>query len=450
MGKGNGKTTIESLIRGSPQAQARADELETAETLAQERELSPIVTEYPCPDILWQGRLAQIADRLGKRSWEVWLGAMCAMGAVAQKNLHWHYYRPLYGMLYGLLVAPTSSGKGIVADVCKALLPPGYTVRGSVQSGQALFPILADIKKDAKGRTLSIRPRPAILVIEEWSTLVKASKIEFSQLQDTLNTLFHQTDPFYINRSDAERSGGDRGVDNPTLSICATTTESLLLQCVTPAMIRSGFLNRYLILPGSGTPWAYWDPGQARTNAKDVKGYLDELANYAWGFGEAFDLAYEPDAAARMAAWGAPFFEPTMNTHTLEAETLKRLHVYSHVISYLYAWSERSPLVKLRHAEAVIALCEVSRLFVESLMSADAGDIALPQYKQWEVSLEQKILAKVKRQPGITARKIATDLSRDGTYKDRTQAVSGLIKSGELSVIRDGKIEYLYFNNHNE
>lgn len=449
MGKGNGSPTIESLVRSSPQVQARVDELENEETRAQERELSPIVTDYPCPDILWQGLLAKIADRLGKRSWEVWLGVICAMGAVAQKNLHWHYYRPLYGMLYGLLISPTGKGKGVVADVCKALLPPGYTVRGSVQSGQALFPILADITK-VKGKTLSIHPRPAILVIEEWSALVKASKMEFSQLQDTLNALFHQTDPFYINRSDAERSGGDRSVENPTLSICATTVEKLLRQHVTPGMISAGFLNRYFVVPGSSEEWKLYDPDKAGVNANLIKGYLGELVGYAWGAGQNVWLAYDTEARERFVAWGTPVLEPIMNSQSLEAESLRRLHVYAHLLCLLYAWSEKLPLVNLRHVEAIIAACTVSKLFVESLMSADASDIALPQYKQWEVSLEHKILAKVRREPGITLRKIARDLARDGTYKDRVQTVRSLYQWEKLSIIKDGKIEHLYINNNNE
>lgn len=450
MGTGNGQTDIRTLLRASPVMQEAKDRAETLDTLEQERELSPIVTEYPCPDMLWQGRLAQIADRLGKRSWEVWLGAICAMGAVAQKNLHWHYYRPLYGMLYGLLISPTGKGKGVVADVCKALLPEGYTVRGTVQSGQALFPILAEVTKNTKGKIVSIQPRPAILVIEEWSALLKASKMEFSQLQDTLNALFHQTDPFYINRSDAERSGGDRSVDNPTLSICATTVEKLLRQHVTPNMVSSGFLNRYLVVPGSSDQWKLYDPDKAGINANLVKGFLDDLIGYAWGASQNVWLAYSEEARERFVSWGTPVLEPIMNSQSLEAESLRRLHVYAHMICLLYAWSEKLPLVTLRHVEAAIVACEVSKLFVESLMSDDVGDIPLPQYKQWEVSLEHKILAKVNREPGITSRKIARDLARDGTYKDRTQAVRSLIQLEKLLTIKDGKIEHLFINNNNE
>jgi len=183
---------------------------------------------------------AQIGDRLKKRSWEVWLGTLCALGAVAHKNLHWHYYRPLFGMVYGLLISPTGQGKGIVADVCDALLPEGYTKRDSVQSGPALFPILAKIERNEKGKILKIIPRQAILIIEEWTALLKASKIEFSNLQEILNNLFHHTRPWNVSRSDTEKSGGDREVANPTLSICATTTASLLHEQVSEKMIRSG------------------------------------------------------------------------------------------------------------------------------------------------------------------------------------------------------------------
>lgn len=438
--------------RASMARAARNDTEENIETLAQERELPsvPVVVDYPCPDILWQGRFAQIAERLGKHSWEVWMGTLCAMGAVAHKHLYWHYYRPLYGMVYGLLIAPTSSGKGTVADVCAALLPEHYTVRDSIQSGQALFPILANVKKDSQGKILSIHPRPAMLLIEEWTTLVKASKMEFSQLQETLNNLFHRKRPWNVSRSDAERSGGDRIVENPTLSICATTTDSLLQQCISPAMIRSGFLNRYLIVPGSRTPWKYFDPDRAKINADRVKGYLDDLASYEWGDGAAFDLAYTTEARAAIDEWGTPFFEPLMAKQDLEAESLKRLHLYSHVIAFLYAWSEQASLVTKKHVEAAIAVCEVSKLFVESLVADDAGDVMLPQYKQYEVTLEHKILAKVQREPGVTVKAIANDLRRNALYKDIVEMVRSLTKSDRLRIDRRGKSEHVHVIEYRE
>lgn len=440
----NGHFDLHAAIAGLPEYRNGVDEMENAAILAQEREpfVAPIITHYPCPDILWQGRFAQVADRLNRRSWEIWLGTLCAMGAIAHKNLHWHYYRSLYGMVYGLLISPTGQGKGIVADVCSALLPENYTMRDSVQSGPALFPILANIVKDEKGRVLSLTPRAAILVIEEWTSIVKASKIEFSQLQETLNNLFHRSRAWNVSRSDTERSGGDREVASPTLSICATTTSSLLRESVTTAMIRSGFLNRYLVIPGSSETWRFYDPDQAGINASLIQGFLSDLQAFAWGNGANVWTAYEDDARERLALWGETLFAPLMASQSIEAESLKRLHVYVHIVCLLYAWSERSPFVLLRHVEAAIYVCAISKQFVEGLMSSE--EVEVPKFKQYEMSLEHKIIEKVKRVPGLTVRQVASDLRKTAPYEDVRQLTNKLVTAGFIKVSKSGRKETLY------
>lgn len=406
----------------------------------QEQDTSQSVIEhFPCPPILWQGLFAQIGDRLKKRTWEVWLGSLCALGATAHKNIHCQYFRPLYGMVYGLLISPTGTGKGFCTDTCRALLPEFYTVRRSVSSGAGLFPILAEIVRNEKGKVLSIKPRPAILVIEEWTNLLKAAKIEFSNLQDTLNELFHSPFPFNVSRSDSEKSGGDREVENPTLSICATTTESLLKEQVTTKLIRSGFFNRYLVIPGSGEPWDFYNREQAGVSALLVKGYADHLRAHTLGLGCNIWDAYTPEAEARMAAWGRLTFNPIMASRTIEAESIKRLHVYAHIISLLYAWSEQCQRVLPQHVEAAIAAVAVSRTFVESLISDT--EVEVPKFKQYEMSLEQKVIAKVKAEPGIAIHKIGQDLRRSGTYRDITETTRRLAREGQINVVKKGRAE---------
>lgn len=410
----------------------------------QEHDLPTAITEWPCPDVLWQGLFAQIADRLKNRSWEVWFGTVCALGATAHKNLCWQYHRPLYGMIYGLLVSPTGQGKGLCADLCHALLPEFYTVRDSVQSGPALFPILAKIERNAKGKITTIVPRPAILIIEEWTMLLKSSKIEFSNLQETLNNLFHRTRAWNVSRSDTEKSGGDRLVDNPTLSLCATTTESLLREQVTGSMIRSGFLNRYLIIPGSQTRWRFYDEDMAGIDVGSVRGFLDHLVSRTFGGGRTVWLAYTDDAKERMAVWGTAVFDPLMSQHTLEAESLKRLHTYAHIIALLYAWSAQATQVQLSHVEAAIAVIAISKAFVEQLIGN--AEVEIPKFKQYEMSLENKILRTVHAQPHRTLRDIAASLRGSGSYPDIVKSIRQLIAGNLLVVGKKGKSEMLTIN----
>lgn len=423
------------------------DEEENARLILEERELddpppTPQPEIYTCPDILWQGMFADIADRLQKRSFEVWMGILCAMGAIAHKNLHWHYHRPLYGMVYGLLISPTGQGKGFCTDICAALLPQDYTTRDSVQSGPALAPILAKIEKDQKGKVLYTTPRPAILIIEEWTALVKMSKIEFSNLQDVLNVLFHRTRPWNISRSDTQKSGGDVVVNNPILSICATTTASLMQEYVSESMIRSGFLNRYLVLPGASHVWDFYDEEGAGIDAGQIRGSLDSFTNYAWGAGKNVWSAYTPEAKERLIQWGRQTFNPLMQIVTIEAEGLKRLHTYSHIIPLLYAWSTRSPQVLLSHVEAAIAVITISKRFVEYLLNAGNQDI--PKHKQYEMNLEGRILAKIDREPGINSRKAAMDLRKSGSFQDITTTIKRLIDGGMLRQQKAGRSYVLY------
>lgn len=432
-------TELETALAATVTVNGHVSHLEIVE----EREpLDSYPDSFPCPDILWQGLFAVIGERLKKFTWEVWLGALCGLGATAHKNLSWQYYRPLFGMVYGLLVSPTGTGKGLCTDVCRALLPEYYTVRRAVSSGAGLFPILARIEKNDRGKILAITPRPAILVIEEWTVLLKASKVEFSNLQDTLNELFHTLHPFNVSRSDTEKAGGDREVPNPTLSICATTTASLLREQVSTKMIRSGFLNRYFIVPGSGATWDFYDEEQAGVDVGKVKGIADHLKASAWGNGYNVWEAYSRKAKERLVEWGRLFFNPLMASQTIEAESLKRLHVYAHVISLLYAWSEEAREVLPRHVDAAIAAVTVSRAFVEKLLSEH--EVEIPKFKQYEMSVEKKIIDKVHREPGVTIKKVAEDLRASGTYRDLSDTARRMAKEGQLLMVKRGKSETLY------
>lgn len=433
-----GREEIERALR---EVTGYANGVEAAH-VESEHDLLGEITDWPCPDILWQGLFAQIGDRLKKRTWEIWLGTLTAMGATAHKNLHWHYHRPLYGMVYGLLISPTGQGKGLCADLCHALLPEFYTVRDSVQSGPALFPILARIEKNEKGKTTGIFPRPAILIIEEWTTLVKSAKIEFSNLQETLNNLFHRTHPWNMSRSDTDKSGGDREIADATLSICATTTESLLREQLPPSMMRSGFLNRYLIIPGSHSTWDFYDEDMAGVDVNIAKGNLDHLVAHTFGAGRNVWMAYEPDAKERLIEWGRQLFNPLMQLSTLEAESLKRLHTYSHIIALLYAWSAQVPRVTLPHVEAAIAVIAISKAFVEQMIGH--SEVEIPKFKQYEMGLEQRIIAKVEREPGVTIRKCCQDLRASGSCQDIIRTARSLATSGAIRLVRKGRSELLY------
>jgi len=295
-----------------------------------------------------------------------------------------------------------------------------------------------------KGVPPTITPRPAVLIIEEWTTLLKSSKIEFSNLQETLNNLWHRSRAWNISRSDTERGGGDREIADVTLSICATTTNSLLREQVTPSMMRSGFLNRYLVVPGSHAQWSFYDPDMAGVDAAIVKGLLDHLALRTCGGGRNVWHAYTPEARERLVQWGEPLFGPLMQRTTLEAESLKRLHTYVHIVALLYSWSDQCSTVSLSHVEAAIAAIAISKAFVEQLIGEP--DVEIPKFKQYEMNLEEKVLAKIRSEPGITARKVCDDLRRNAPRPDILRVIALLISTQVVREERQGKTKALYVN----
>jgi hypothetical protein len=69
-----------------------------------------------CPEVLWRGRFAEVANALGKRSWEIWAGIFAALAAVAHRQVHLRYHGHLYGMAYVLEFIPIKPSVARASD----------------------------------------------------------------------------------------------------------------------------------------------------------------------------------------------------------------------------------------------------------------------------------------------------------------------------------------------
>jgi hypothetical protein len=342
-------------------------------------------------------------------------------------------------MVYGLLIKGTGMGKGVSTDLCRGLMPDWYVIRDAVQSGPALAPILADIVRDKKGKVESCTSHPALLLIEEFTVLLKNAGIQHSTIIDSINSLFHRTWPWNLSRSDRPNSGGgDVVIKDLTLSILATTTEALFKEYVTPQMIRSGFLNRFLTLPGDATPWKFYDPDGAGKIIDRNLGVFDHLEAHKMGEGKTVWEAYTPEALSRIVGWGEQTFEPIMQASGLEAESVKRLHVYAHVIGLLYAWGEQRPLVNLEDVECSIAVIETTQRFLQALITEDR-EPEVPKFKAYEMTLEQRILVKVTEaaERGIRRRTVVQALQRHATTPDLYAFITKMVQAGTLREVAE-------------
>jgi hypothetical protein len=423
------------------------EEEENDRILKEER---PVEDKWPCPAHLWRGPFARVAEAMGKQTWEVWVAVLVALGAKAHRNIAYKYHRMLYGMVYALLIKGTGMGKGLSTDLCRGLMPDWYVIRDAVQSGPALAPLLADIVRGQKGKVESCTPHQALLLIEEFTVLLKNAGIQHSTLIDSLNSLFHRPWPWNISRSDRPNSGGgDVVIKDPTLSILATTTEALFKEYVSPQMIRSGFLNRFVVFPGDSTPWKFYDPEGAGNIIHQNLGLFDHIPIRKVGDGQTVWQAYEPHALERIKSWGEETFEPIMRSSELEAESVKRMHVYAHVIGLLYAWGDQRPLVTLDDVECSITAIETSQQFLHALITEDR-EPEVPKFKAYEINLEQRILAKVKEQPGIRRRKVVQKLAgKTATSPDINLLITKIAGAGIIDEVIDGKAHKLYLPEQN-
>lgn len=415
------------------------EETEEEENIRVMQEERTIDDPYPCPAHLFRGAFRHVADTMGKQTWEVWTATLVALGAKAHRNIEYKYHRMLYGMVYAVLIKGTGMGKGLSTDLCRGLMPSWYVIRDAVQSGPALAPLLADIVRGQKGKVESCTSRPALLLIEEFTVLLKNAGIQHSTLIDSLNSLFHRPWPWNISRSDRPNSGGgDLVIQTPTLSILATTTEALFKEYVSPQMIRSGFLNRYLVLPGDSTPWKFYDPDGAGKIINQNLGLFDHISVRKVGDGHTVWDAYEPPALARLTQWGADTFEPIMRSTELDAESVKRLHVYAHVIALLYAWSDHRVLVNFEDVECSITVIETARAFLHHLV-ADDRPPEVPKFQAYEIHLEQRILAKVAEaaEQGVRRRTVVRHLQRHATTPALYLFLTKMVQSGTLREVAE-------------
>lgn len=395
---------------------------------------------YPCPDALWQGIFARVADLVGRRSWEVWTGTYAALSAVAHRNLHWFYYSdPIFGMSYTLLLGPTGAGKNLVVNTAQDLLPEGYSVFFGVQSGPGLVPLLTDESLENKTGRLVVHGRPALFVSEEWSRLLQVAGIEHSTLVEDLNALFQWRRAWSQSRSHKLKSGGNVTIINPTLTICGTSTIKLFTSSLSERLIFSGYLNRYLILPGE----SLWEEftGQVYSTSS-LHDELNGLRSHAWGHGQNLRLAYSDRAWERWLDLQRHFFLPVANDPDT-SEVMKRLHFYFHHVALIYAWSAKSPAIEMDHLKAAVQVISTSHQFLLSLLETQHAHVEPPPFQRRAMGIEQRILAKINREPGIAKRKLMQDLNCTAGCEELGKCLESLLKA-ELIISKPGSRKQVF------
>lgn len=383
-----------------------------------------------CPPEVWIGPWGLIADEIGIHDWRVWTGVTAALSARAHRNLHCSYYGPLYGMGYYLLVAPSAHGKGLVTRLCQALVGSRYRVDTSVESGQALVELLADIERDDAGKPTRVTSVPSLLMPSEWSMLLQNMAFRGSSLQERLCEIADAGKQIDLTRV-AKKDGGRIVVPGPSLTMCATTTTKNYTKLVNESLVSSGFINRHLILPGQLTKWQYRGAPGENIDYDALTEWADDRYTqpHTFGLGRSIIDCYAPDSLAVDDAFGESFLEPIHNAPD-DNDAFTRLHVYNRRLAALYAWADFDDLIRLPHVLAANAVTRASFRFLAALHGNLPLD--LPPTLRAAADLEHRILDMVRQKQPIRRGDVCNALRRHGGYIKVSEIVDRLVKSRVL------------------
>lgn len=389
------------------------------------------VNEWPCPDEVWIGPWGAVANLVGVRDWRVWAAVTAALMARGGRSVHVNYHGDLYGTGYLLLVAPSSHGKALVVDLCQALLPYGYRVEKSVESGQALIECLGGERGDDG---VFLTSEPTVLALREWTVVLRSMQFHGSSLLERFCEVADELPEVGVNRVSGKGRAGRITVPRPTLTMIATTTELSYKKMVTEAHYASGYINRHLILPGGFSGFLYNGAPTERIHYDAITTWASESMPRGWTFGEGRDLAdlYTPEAWALDDAFGREVIQPLHKKKTLSETEIAftRLHRYNRKLQVLAAWSTHHRTIQVEHVRAAHAVIRTSINFLRFL--SDGWTPEIPAMMIAQANLEDLILARV--QSGATRKDdLCNSLRRHGGYTAVSAAVARLLSAGAIT-----------------
>jgi hypothetical protein len=238
------------------------------------------------------------------------------------------------------------------------------------------------------------------------------------------------------------RDGGSLRIPNPTLTICATTTRKFYTRYVNERHLASGYINRHLVLPGDRRDWRYSSGAGEKIDFAAIAEWANAFfaEAHTFGMGAAIADCYEPDAYLIDHAFGTAFFEPIHNG-TDDIDALTRLHVYNRRLAALYAWADHVPKIQVPHVLAANAVVRTSYAFLTALHLDFTPDLT-PSLRA-SASLDDEILATVRRDQPIRKEILCQRLRRHGGYAKVSEAIQRLIASGALLCTPEGKKKIL-------
>jgi hypothetical protein len=111
----------------------------------------------------------------------------------------------------------------------------------------------------------------------------------------------------------------------------------------------------------------------------------------------------------------------------------------------LYVWQAQSLRIALEHFSAAQAVIETSHRFVTELLEERARSFEPTKVQEVEAAMEQRVIAKLKRNPGITRRDFSRQMSKDkGGYSAWVKTLDALLKAEAIFTEKKGQREELF------
>jgi len=412
----------------------------------------PAPASYSLPSFVWDELWLQQAEIAQEYSPRVWLATYAGFGALAQQRLRSFFYQPMYGQVYCLLVAPTGSGKGLPARMIEHMLPPEYAISTGVNSGEGLLYVIAEeippVKQLGQLRP-TYRPVPSLLLLREWTTLTKYAGIKMATLIENHNNCFQSEGAYTQARSGLNIAGGRIKIFDPILSIFATTTPKGFSQALqsNSNLLDQGFVNRYLILPGTATQWRLHNTKTVSVDLQRLRALTGPLLPdpvtredpTRWHPEGTLLTLFEPDALARIKEWGEATLEPLMAIDDQRRKVFARMGFYLHHIPFIRAWAGGRSSISLQDVEVSIAVVSLSMRYVETELIPDLVGVSshenFPPIKAYYKNIELKALAKLTaaRRKGSNERELIDSLATgEATYKDAQVVIESLVMQHKL------------------
>jgi hypothetical protein len=372
------------IMHGTDRTAAKA-----SSTTAQR--VNPFVVD-PLPDDVWFGWFGDYRNLVGDLTVspdQFHLGAsLTVAAALLGRRVRTRFGPDLFANLYTVLIGPSGSSKKDTAIGWATSLPQLVGADGSLRA--PAYALSRDVSS-SEGVVQMLKAEPnTLLYLTELSMLLSNARRKGTST--ILARLIEAWDSPHVlenlNKYNPSRA------ENPYLSIIAATQPSRFANEVTDDDIASGFLNRWLIIPGVGK------------GRMDVPGELDPHAG--WRLYDRLArtmLDYPPGTVLRMTdaakAMMGTWYNALLDSveHDEDESTMRQRHQTMAVkVALVYAASDGAAVIDTQHVQPAIALVEWTWRNVRVMMA------------EWavgrDVVIENRVLQSLRKHGPMTRRQL--------------------------------------------